>query len=97
MKPIRITLPFRGRDYRLDFCAVSPTGRSTWIIYRTMSLTGSPSATMGSATLPICSSSFQNTQPHLFLRESCLSEDSSLEELAPLGAPGKSMWHTSSC
>ena len=45
MMTIRTTLPPRGRDYRLDFCAVSRTGRSTWIIYRTMSSTGS---TMGS-------------------------------------------------
>jgi hypothetical protein len=73
MMPIRITLPSRGRDYRLGFCAVSPTGRSTWMICRTMSSNGSPSATIGSATLPICSSSFQDTRPNSLLRESCLS------------------------
>jgi hypothetical protein len=38
-----------------------------------MSSNGSPSATIGSATLPICSSSFQDTRPNSLLRESCLS------------------------
>ena len=88
MMTIRTTLPPRAAIIGWTFRAVSRTGRSTWIIHRTTSSTGSPSTTMGSATLPICSSSFRATRPHLFMRGSCLSVDSSSEGLASSGGHG---------
>jgi hypothetical protein len=51
MMTIRTILPPIGRDYRLDLLrSFAKTRRSTSTIYQTMSSTGSPSATMGSAT-----------------------------------------------